>query len=87
MSSRSNTAYQAGVLPIRTWICPRKTYPLASCFSGERDTKMTKATCGRYTLAFKQEAVRLVESGQTMAARIFHSDCGSQYASDDFSIE
>ena len=29
---------------------------------------MTMATRGRYTLEFKQEAVRLVESGQTMAA-------------------
>jgi len=29
---------------------------------------MTKAKRGRYTLEFKQEAVRLVESGQTMAA-------------------
>jgi transposase len=29
---------------------------------------MTKATRGRYPLEFKQEAVRLVESGQTMAA-------------------
>ena len=29
---------------------------------------MTKGTRGRYTLEFKQEAVRLVESGQTMAA-------------------
>ena len=29
---------------------------------------MTRATRGRYTLEFKQEAVRLVESGQTMAA-------------------
>jgi transposase len=29
---------------------------------------MTKATRGRYTLEFKQEAVRLVESGQSMAA-------------------
>jgi transposase len=29
---------------------------------------MTKAARGRYTLEFKQEAVRLVESGQTMAA-------------------
>ena len=29
---------------------------------------MTKATRGRYTLEFKQEAVRLVESGHTMAA-------------------
>ena len=29
---------------------------------------MTKATRGRYTLEFKQEAVRLVESGQRMAA-------------------
>jgi len=30
---------------------------------------MTKATRGRYTLEFKQEAVRLVESGQSQAAR------------------
>jgi transposase len=29
---------------------------------------MMKAKRGRYTLEFKQEAVRLVESGQTMAA-------------------
>jgi len=29
---------------------------------------MTKTKRGRYTLEFKQEAVRLVESGQTMAA-------------------
>ena len=29
---------------------------------------MTKATRGRYTLEFKQEAVRLVESGQRQAA-------------------
>ncbi len=29
---------------------------------------MTKSKRGRYTLEFKQEAVRLVESGQTMAA-------------------
>jgi transposase len=29
---------------------------------------MTKATRARYTLEFKQEAVRLVESGQSMAA-------------------
>ncbi len=29
---------------------------------------MTKAKRGRYTLEFKQEAVRLVESGQSMAA-------------------
>jgi transposase len=28
---------------------------------------MTKATRGRYTLEFKQEAVRLVESGQSQA--------------------
>jgi transposase len=30
--------------------------------------KMTKATRARYTIEFKQEAVRLVESGQNMAA-------------------
>jgi transposase len=30
--------------------------------------KMTKATRGRYTLEFKQEAVRLVESGESIAA-------------------
>jgi transposase len=29
---------------------------------------MRKGSRGRYTLEFKQEAVRLVESGQTMAA-------------------
>jgi transposase len=29
---------------------------------------MTKAKRGRYTLEFKQEAVRLVESGQSIAA-------------------
>ena len=29
---------------------------------------MTKATRGRYTLEFKQEAVRLAESGQSQAA-------------------
>jgi transposase len=29
---------------------------------------MTKGTRGRYTLEFKQEAVRLVESGQKLAA-------------------
>ena len=29
---------------------------------------MTKAPRGRYTLEFKQEAVRLVESGQSIAA-------------------
>ena len=29
---------------------------------------MTKATRGRYTPEFKQEAVRLVESGQSQAA-------------------
>ena len=29
---------------------------------------MAKSTRGRYTLEFKQEAVRLLESGQTMAA-------------------
>jgi transposase len=30
--------------------------------------KMTKATRARYTLEFKEEAVRLVESGQSIAA-------------------
>ena len=29
---------------------------------------MTKATRARYTLEFKQEAVRLMESGQSIAA-------------------
>ena len=29
---------------------------------------MTKSTRGRYTLEFKQEAARLVESGQSMAS-------------------
>jgi hypothetical protein len=48
--------------------CPRKTYPLASCFNSERVTTMMKAKQGRYTLEFKQEAARLVESDQSMAA-------------------
>ena len=33
---------------------------------------MVKAMRGRYTLEFKREAVRLVESGQTMAAAARH---------------
>jgi len=33
-----------------------------------RRTEMTKATRARYTLEFKQEAVRLVEGGQSLAA-------------------
>ena len=38
-----------------------------SCFNGERDTKLRNGKRGRYTLEFKQEAVRLVESGQSIA--------------------
>ena len=57
-----------GVVALGECPCPRKTYPLVRWFNSERDTKMTKAKRGRYTLEFKQEAVRLVESGQTMAA-------------------
>ena len=48
--------------------CPRKTYPIASSCNSERDTKMRNGKRGRYTLEFKQEAVRLVESGQGIAA-------------------
>lgn len=33
---------------------------------------MTMATRGRFTLEFKQEAVHLMESGQTMAAEPAH---------------
>src|ERR1039458_6404474 len=47
---------------------PRKTYRLASCFNRETETKMRNGKRGRNTLEFKQEAVRLVESGQTLAA-------------------
>ncbi len=35
---------------------------------GERDTKMGKAKRTQYTPEFRQEAVRLVESGQSIAA-------------------
>jgi transposase len=34
----------------------------------ERETTMRNVKRGRYTLEFKQEAVRLVESGQRLAA-------------------
>ncbi len=46
---------------------PQQTYPMASCLNSERYTKMTKSTRSRYTLEFKQEAVRFVESGQSQA--------------------
>jgi len=36
--------------------------------SKQGETKMTKTTRSRYTLEFKQEAVRLVEGGQSIAA-------------------
>jgi transposase len=41
---------------------------MASCFNGESDTKMRERKRGRYTLEFKLEAVRLVESGQGIAS-------------------
>jgi transposase len=47
---------------------PRKTYPLSSCLNSERATQMRNGKRGRYTLEFKQEAVRLLESGQGIAA-------------------
>ncbi len=34
----------------------------------QEETQMTKTTRARYTLEFKQEAVRLVEGGQSIAA-------------------
>lgn len=34
---------------------------LASCSHSERESKMTKAKRGRYTLEFKQQAARLIE--------------------------
>jgi len=49
-------------------LAPGKTYSLECWLNREGDTKMTKSKRGRYTLEFKQEAVRLVASGQTMAA-------------------
>ena len=42
--------------------------PISSCCNSERDTKIRNGKRGRYTLEFKQEAVRLVESGQGIAA-------------------
>ena len=36
---------------------------------------MTKATRARYTLEFKQETVRLVESGQSQAAVAVPNAC------------
>jgi len=36
--------------------------------SEQEETQMTKTARARYSLEFKQEAVRLVESGQSIAA-------------------
>jgi transposase len=49
---------------------PLENVPLAKCFNAARRTKMQKPKTPRalYTLEFKEEAVRLVEGGQTMAA-------------------
>lgn len=48
---------------------PPKNVSLAECFnSSKENVKMTKTTRARYTLEFKQEAVRLVEGGQSIAA-------------------
>src|SRR6218665_3825015 len=47
---------------------PRKTYPLLSGSTQARKTEMTKTVRARYTLEFKQEAVRLVHGGQNIAA-------------------
>jgi transposase len=43
---------------------------LLRCFNAGKENEMTKtkSTRARYTLEFKLEAVRLVESGQTVAA-------------------
>src|ERR1019366_4908953 len=71
---RTQTQYQLAVrsprLP-RTHTQKIVNRLLASCSNREREAKMTKATRKQYTLEFKQEAVRLVESGQspTLAAR------------------
>lgn len=57
---------------------PLKTYPIGSYFKGERDTKMRNGKRGRHTLEFKQEAVRLVESGQSMASAAHSLDVAEQ---------
>jgi transposase len=47
----------------------RSSRSLKAGVSGEsKETEMTKATRAQYTLEFKQEAVRMVESGQSIAA-------------------
>ncbi len=48
--------------------CPRKTSLLASCCNREEETEMEKVTRRGYTLEYKQEAVRLVFSGQKVSA-------------------
>ena len=48
-------------------LAPYKTYPLANCFNSGEGTWMRNGKRGRYTLEFKLEAVRLVESGQSIA--------------------
>src|SRR3990167_9051197 len=58
----------AASLPTNDMMCPQKTYPLLSGSIQTRRTEMTKTSRARYTLEFKQEAVRLVEGGQSIAA-------------------
>ena len=48
-------------------LAPYKTYPLANCFNSGEGTWMRNGKRGRYTLEFKLEGVRLVESGQSIA--------------------
>ena len=45
-----------------------KNVPLLSVSMQARRTETTKTVRARYTLEFKQEAVRLVECGQSIAA-------------------
>ena len=47
---------------------PSRNVSLAMWFNPRKKNDMTKTTRARYTLEFKQEAVRLVEGGQSQAS-------------------
>ncbi len=55
-------------IPPRLVTLPPKTVSLAECFIQARRDEMTRTTRAQYTLEFKQEAVRLVQNGQSIAA-------------------
>ena len=47
---------------------PVKNVFLAEWFNSVKEKQMMKTSRARYTLEFKQEAVRLVQSGQSIAS-------------------